>query len=415
MKRKPVIIFGICIAVVLCLATAAFFIINSPQFKQHTAQLVAQQVQSVLKNKVNMGTVEVVSINSAAVDDIEIYDKQDELIAKADRVTVTINLWDIITRSPLAGISDVDVQSSAAFLEQRSDGKWNVEDLIDTESTEPVDFQGDVTVTDGQATVRLAGKQLSAENINLTADCADLTAIEIDGSLRHNDANVKISGTLGSSENTDLEIVAENLDIMNYLPFIPEEQLGNINIKSGFIPKADIHVVSDFKGGYALNGSVNFRNGACEILNQDIENIMGLILIDREDLQLFVRGEAKQQVVSVHGKVLDYMTEPELRLIAESKAFNPALFIENSPFDGNVSLIAAAYGKMDELKVGAELKADTATVYGMEVKNLNVSARYAQNQIFVDDLRADVLGGWLWASGQCDLNDFVYKGVVPHE
>ena len=52
----------------------------------------------MLKNKVNMGTVEVVSINSAAVDDIEIYDKQDELIAKADRVTVTINLWDIITR-----------------------------------------------------------------------------------------------------------------------------------------------------------------------------------------------------------------------------------------------------------------------------------------------------------------------------
>ena len=410
MKRKPVIIFGICIAVVLCLATAAFFIINSPQFKQHTAQLVAQQVQSVLKNKVNMGTVEVVSINSAAVDDIEIYDKQDELIAKADRVTVTINLWDIITRSPLAGISDVDVKSPQLFLEQRSDGKWNVEDLIDTESNAPVDFQGDITVTEGQATVRLAGKQLSAENINLTADCADLTAIEIDGSLRHNDANVKISGTLGSSENTDLEIVAENLDIMNYLPFIPEEQLGNVNIKSGFIPKADIHVVSDFKGGYALNGSVNFRNGACEILNQDIENIMGLILIDREDLQLFVRGEAKQQVVSVHGKVLDYMTEPELRLIAESKAFNPALFIENSPFDGNVSLIAAAYGKMDELKVGAELKADTATVYGMEVKNLDVSARYAQNQIFVDDLRADVLGGWLWASGQCDLNDFVYKG-----
>ena len=132
------------------------------------------------------------------MDDIEIYDKQDELIAKADRVTVTINLWDIITRSPLAGISDVDVKSPQLFLEQRSDGKWNVEDLIDTESTEPVDFQGDVTVTDGQATVRLAGKQLSAENINLTADCADLTAIEIDGSLRHNDANVKISGTLAA-------------------------------------------------------------------------------------------------------------------------------------------------------------------------------------------------------------------------
>lgn len=410
MKRKPIVIFGISIAVIICLAVTAFFIINSPQFKQQTAKIVAQQIQSVLKNKVDMDTLEVVSLNSASVDNIEIYDKQNELIAKADRVIVTVNLWDIIVKSPLAGISEVAVEQPQLFLNQRSDGKWNVEDLLDTESTEPVDFQGIVKISNGQATVRMAGKQITVEDVALTADCADLSAIEVDGSLKHNNADIKIDGIVGSNENTDLEVIAENLDIMNYLPFIPEEQLGNVNIKSGFIPKADIHVVSDFKGGYALNGSINFKDGACEVLGQDIENIMGLILLDREDLQLFVRGEAKQQIVSVHGKILDYMTQPELRLIAESKAFNPALFIENSPFDGNVSLIAAAYGKMDELKIGAEIKADVATVYGMEVKNLDVSARYVQNQVFIDDLRADVLGGWLWASGQCNVNDFIYKG-----
>ena len=40
-----------------------------------------------------METIEVESVNSAVVNDIEIYDKQDELIAKADKVTVFVNLW----------------------------------------------------------------------------------------------------------------------------------------------------------------------------------------------------------------------------------------------------------------------------------------------------------------------------------
>lgn len=410
MKKKPVIIFGISIAVIVCLAAAAFFIINSAQFKQQTAQIVSRQVQSVLGNKISMDTVEVVALNSAVVNDIEIYDKQDELIAKADKVTITVSLWDIIMQSPLAGINEVDVQNPTVFLSQRDDGKWNVEDLLDTESTEPVDFKGTVKADNGQVTVRMAGKKLTAEDVRLTADCADLTAIKIDGSLKQNDVAVKVGGTIGANENTDLEIVAENVNIMDYLPLIPEEQLGKINIKSGYVPKANIHIVSDFKGGYYLNGAVNFKDGACEVLGQDIENITGLILLDKEDLQLFVRGEAKEQVVSVHGKVLNYMKEPDLRLIAESRAFNPALFIENSPFDGDVALIAAAYGKLDELKVGAEVKAKSALVYGMEVENLDVSARYAQNQLFIDDLRADVAGGWLWASGQCNLDDLVYKG-----
>ena len=133
-------------------------------------------------------------------------------------------------------------------------------------------------------------------------------------------------------------------------------------------------------------------------------------MLDREDLQLFVRGEAKQQIASVHGKVLNYMKEPELRLIVESKAFNPAMFIDNSPVSGDVSLIAAAYGKLDELKVGAEIKADIINAYGIDIKNLDASVRYAQNQIFIDDLRADVADGWLWASGQCDLDTLSYKG-----
>ena len=410
MKKKSIIIFGISIAAILCLAVTAFFIINSSQFKHQTAQIVSGQIESLLGNKIKMETIEVESVNSAVVNDIEIYDKQDELIAKADKVTISVNLWDIITQSPLAGISNVDIQTPKILLEQRDDGKWNIEDLLNTDSSEPVDFKGKVELLDGELTVRTAGKQITLEDINMTADCADLNAIEVDGSLKNNNADIKVNGIAAMNDNLNLEVVAENLNIMDYISFIPEEQLGNVNIKSGYVPKANIHITSDFKGGYVLNGAINFKDGSCEVLGQNIENITGLVLLDREDLQLFVRGEAKQQIASVHGKVLNYMKEPELRLIVESKAFNPAMFIDNSPVSGDVSLIAAAYGKLDELKVGAEIKADIINAYGIDIKNLDASVRYAQNQVFIDDLRADVADGWLWASGQCDLDTLSYKG-----
>ena len=189
MKKKSIIIFGISIAAILCLAVTAFFIINSSQFKHQTAQIVSGQIESLLGNKIKMETIEVESVNSAVVNDIEIYDKQDELIAKADKVTISVNLWDIITQSPLAGISNVDIQTPKILLEQRDDGKWNIEDLLNTDSSEPVDFKGKVELLDGELTVRTAGKQITLEDINMTADCADLNAIEVDGSLKNNNAD----------------------------------------------------------------------------------------------------------------------------------------------------------------------------------------------------------------------------------
>ena len=57
--------------------------------------------------------------------------KENELIAKADKVVFTIDFWQILRQSPLAGLSEVDVINPEVNIIQRSDGSWNVEDLND--------------------------------------------------------------------------------------------------------------------------------------------------------------------------------------------------------------------------------------------------------------------------------------------
>lgn len=410
MGKKPKIILSITGIIAICLGFIAFLAINSSQFKEQTAKLISATAESSLGNKINIDSVYLVSINSAAADDVEIYDKQDKLIAKADKVIFSVNFLDVITQSALAGISQIEVEHADGTLEQRSDGTWNFEDLMDPESETPVDFQGEVKVNNSELTVRIEGKQVSVENVNLTADCKDLKAINVEGSLEHNDANVEFSGIVGSNENTKLDISAENLNILDYMAFIPEEQLANINVRSGYIRRANVEILSDFQDGYLLNGAIDFKDGACEIQGYDIENINGLIILDNKNMQLFVRGEAKGQVVSIHGKVENYLVEPDLYLIAESKSFAPEMFIDNSPFKGNVSLVSAIYGTADDLKIGAQIKSEQATLYDLPISNIVIQARYDKNEIFVDDLTADFANGWIWASGQCNLEDLSYKG-----
>ncbi len=410
MRKKPKIILCICLAVVCCLSFTVSFILNSTQFKQQAAQMISQQVENTLGNKLDIDSVYMVSFNSAAADNVEIYDKQNNFIAKADKMVFTINLWDIITQSPLAGIAKIDIENADVVLEKRSDGTWNYEDLLDKSSDSEVDFHGKVEFIDSTITGKMDGKELSIDHVNLTADCKDIKAIDTEGSFKHNDATVSFSGIVGSNENTKLEITAENLNVLDYVGFIPEEQLKNIDIKSGYVKKADIIISSDFKDGYLLNGSIDFRDGFCKVMDYEIDNINGLILLDNKDMQLFMRSDIKGDTISVHGKVENYMTEPNLYLIAESRKISPENFIDNSPVKGAVSFTCAIYGKPDNIKIGAEIKSDKAQIYGYEADDIVVQGRYADNKIFVDDLRADFANGWIWASGRCDLSDLTYKG-----
>ena len=410
MKKKPKIILFIIILIICCIGAISVLFFNSNQFKQQVAQIVSYQVEKTLGNKFNIDSIEVVSFNSARIDDVELYDKQNNLIAKADKVVFTVDFWDIVTKSPLAGISEIDVQNADVLIEKRNDGTWNYEDLLDKNSDTQVDFKGDVKVSDSDLTLRLEGKQISVDKVNFLADCTDIKAIEVDGSFKHNDAKVKVSGTVGSNENTKLEVIANDLNILDYISFIPEEQLANVNLKSGYIDKADITISADFKDGYLLNGSIKFKDGACEISGYDIEAIDGIILLNNNDMQLFVKGNSNGQTVSVHGKVKNYISEPDLHLIAESKKFAPEAFLADSPFKGNISFISAIYGKLDNLKIGAEIKSDRASLYGYDISDIVIQARYADNSLFVDDLTADFAIGWLWASGQCNLSDLSYKG-----
>ena len=96
MQKKSKIIVGASVFIIFCISLMTFLWINSQSFKQETANLISKQVENILGTKININSLYIVSTNSAAIDDVEIYDKENELIAKADKVVFTIDFWQIL-------------------------------------------------------------------------------------------------------------------------------------------------------------------------------------------------------------------------------------------------------------------------------------------------------------------------------
>ena len=119
MQKKSKIIVGASVFIIFCISLMTFLWINSQSFKQETANLISKQVENILGTKININSLYIVSTNSAAIDDVEIYDKENELIAKADKVVFTIDFWQILRQSPLAGLSEVDVINPEVNIIQR--------------------------------------------------------------------------------------------------------------------------------------------------------------------------------------------------------------------------------------------------------------------------------------------------------
>ena len=78
----------------------------------------------------------------------------------------------------------------------------------------------------------------------------------------------------------------------------------------------------------------------------------------------------KDKKVAVHGNIEDYMTEPRLRLIAESKSFRPELFIEGILFNGEVSFVSAIYGTLDDIRIGAQVNSKLGYIYRLSYKKI---------------------------------------------
>ena len=226
---------------------------------------------------VKIGSVDFNDINffdnknsDITVHDVEIFDKQDELIAKVDTTDISFKLL-ALRDDPVAAIDEIKLDGATLNLKQRENESWNVED-IKIESEGESTFGAKIFLTRGTINANFDGKNISVEEISADADCANMNAIPANVKAKTLGANVTASGTLSTAQ----QIINAEVDAINFdkiLPLLPADKIpAGVEILGGAAEKFSIHLLHR-DDTLTYLGSTKVSGASVKVERSDVENI----------------------------------------------------------------------------------------------------------------------------------------------
>lgn len=367
---------------------------------------VEQKATSLIGTKVKIGNatleeLEISSLKDSAlvVDDIEIYDADDELMAKVNRARVTFKLLSFYDAGAGA-IDQIDVSGVQAHIKQRADESWNFEDIKTDDSGEST-FRAKVNLRDGSVTADFGGKNISVTEINAAADCADMNAIDAELSAVTLGSHVTAKGTVGSDRQI-INAFIDTADITKILAYLPADTLPeSVEILGG---TASGTVLNILRRGEVLSysGSTNVSGGAVLVMDTEIKNITGRTNFTDAKYNIEASAEANGQTAKASGYIRLDTDELYFDFDANSDSFAPAAVIENIGIDGAAGFTAHVFGTAKDPKVDAEIYSDYIGYEKYSARNVRTNFRYVNNSVYLSNIYAETFGGAV--TGEFELN-----------
>ena len=282
MKGKNWII-GILVTVSMMVG-GMWYYVQSNNFMQRAGEEISSLASQTLNTEVQIGAIEVNSLRDIQLHDLAVYDKQAELIARADSARVSFRLLAAVS-DPADAVQEITVRGVSAVLAQRTDGTWNVEDLVGQEKSSQ-QFHGKIMVEDAQVLLRSQGQELQFNDLAATVDCADYPVYKAEFAGRQQ--GTEVSGTATISDTRQIVNARVNgLDVKEYLRFIPAGLIpDNVEIQDGLLESADIHLYRR-DGDLSFSGEADFSDGKVKVEGTEIEQIAGHAAFTNEEAPIW--------------------------------------------------------------------------------------------------------------------------------
>ena len=193
--------------------------LNSPDALNYVEKTAADligtkvTVESFLLQELNIFSME---DSALIVNNIKVFDKDSELIAQVDQAKIIFKLIDLDYLKGGAGIVDkIDITGAQAFIKKRTDDSWNLQDIKIKDTGEST-FDAEINLTGGTISADFDGKNISVNDIQATADCADLNAVETKLSAETLGSHISATGTLGADKQI-INAIIDTADILKIL------------------------------------------------------------------------------------------------------------------------------------------------------------------------------------------------------
>lgn len=420
MKKKTAGLIGT-VMVVLSLAIVGLWIyISSQSFMEAAARQAGQIATELLETKVDLGQVQVVSWRELRVDNLDLYDKQEQRMAHVDEAVIKLSPLAMLEKSPAEGIDEINISKADVSILQREDGSWNYEDLLsDKESSSK--FTAKINIEDSILRSSYNAQPIVLENVNGVVDMAAYPAISLKADCTNQGAKAKLSATLDTSDmategkaggRQTFQLAVDDINIENYLPYIPAGTLPEDTIKDISGQVRSVQIAGERVGTELLyHGQIELDNGACTLLeSHKVENINALLTFNEKEARVFARAETQGQKASVHGRILLNSGKPELDLQVQSQSFEPGVIVDDLPYAGSVKFKAHIVGAADNPRVEADVEIPQGSVNGVGFNDFAAHVSYADSMVLVPAGQAHIAGGLVDLSGSFDAKTYNFTG-----
>ncbi|WP_295100167.1 translocation/assembly module TamB domain-containing protein [Selenomonas sp.] len=390
MKRKTIGILAAVLGIVFLGLAGLLYYMQTSAFMETAGQTAASTASEMLGVRIDVGSIEVKSLRTLEVHDVAVYDKQAEIIARADKAQVTYRLLSALS-APAEAVKEVTVSDVEAVIAQRDDGSWNFEDLI-SKTPGGQKFHGMVRVENGRVIGRMQGKELTLEKVNGSLDMADYPVMKAEVSGENQGTQVEASGTFDE----DRQIVnakINNMDLGSYLGLVPDGLIPqDVSITGGKVETAQIHAFRN-GGKLSFTGDADFADGAVHIMETDVTGIKGHAAFTDAEALVSVEADADGQHAKAHGKIRFDTGAPYLDLTASSESFDPSRILKNLPYQGAASFDVKVRGTFKNPSIEGQVKVAEGSAMDIPFQNLSAKVRYQDQNVFVKDMRVQVFGG----------------------
>ena len=366
---------------------------------------------------VKIGDVDLSEVNFLSPNDssdlivrnVEIFDKQDALMAHVDEAKINFKLL-AMTDDPVAAIDAIKVNGATLNLTQRDDNSWNVND-IKVESKGESTFGAKVSLEGGTVNANFDGKKISVEEISGSADCADMKAIVADVKAKTLGANVKLSGTVGSAQ----QIVNAEVDQIFFdkvLPYIPADKIPEaVKILGGSAKNTTLHILRR-DDVLTYLGSTKVDDASVKIEQTDVKEINGNITFNEREIFLDASAVANGQHAAASGSIRLDTDEPFFDIHANTDSFAPSAIISDIGIDGAAAAKVHLVGTAKNPQVDAEIFSDYLAYGNVAAQNISTKLHFFGDMITLSETSAEIFGGSINGAAEIRTDDFSFSANV---